>query len=337
MSKAIKETERNTPVARPAPRGRPWHRTVMHWVRRGHLYLGLFLLPWAVLYGVTGLLFNHPSLFADTPTTYFSRADVAGTPLETAPSPQEQAEAVLAALNAKKKPPTPFTLGAGEARYGTRDNFVITVKADTRNFFVVYDPKTASGTIRETTARAGADKAPFATGSAEPPRQRGMGMGGPMTHNHAGVRVEDSIIERIKTSVPMIMERKGFPGGEVTVTTSPDVKFPVEADGRLWTATYNPLTTSVSGKAGSDRSETSVRTFLLRLHLSRGYPGEVTTRWLWAVGVDAIALVLSFWGVSGLFMWWQIKATRITGLVVLALSAVAATTLGVRMYTVLSA
>jgi hypothetical protein len=81
----------------------------------------------------------------------------------------------------------------------------------------------------------------------------------------------------------------------------------------------------------------SARTFLLRLHLSRGYPGEVTTKWFWAVGVDAIALILCFWGVSGLFMWWQIKATRKAGLVVLALSAVAATALGIGMYAVLSA
>jgi hypothetical protein len=123
----------------------------------------------------------------------------------------------------------------------------------------------------------------------------------------------------------------------VTVTTSPDIKFPVEADGQVWTATYNPITTTVSGTAGPERSEMSARTFLLRLHLSRGYPGEVTTKWFWAVGVDAIALILCFWGVSGLFMWWQIKATRKAGLVVLALSAVAATALGIGMYAVLSA
>lgn len=38
------------------------------------------------------------------------------------------------------------------------------------------------------------------------------------------------------------------------------------------------------------------------------------------MGVDAIALTLCLWGVSGLFMWWQIKATRKPGLAVLAVS-----------------
>ena len=324
-------------IVKPASKGRPLTKRVMHLVRRTHLYVGLFLFPWAILYGLTGFLFNHPTVLADAPTTHFNRDDVAGTPLESAPTPQEQATAVLANLNDQQQPATPYTMAAGDAHYATRESFVATVKADSRTFFVVYDPKTASGTIRETTTRAVAEKAPFATATGDAPRQRGMGMGGPMKHNHSGVKVGDSIIERLKTAVPTIMERKGFLRGEVTVTTSPDIKFPVEADGQVWTATFNPITTNVSGTAGPERSELTARTFLLRLHLSRGYPGEVTTKWLWAVGVDAMALILCFWGVSGLLMWWQIKATRKAGLAVLALSAVAATALGVGMYAVLAA
>lgn len=320
-----------------ASKGRPLTKRIMHLVRRMHLYAGLFLFPWAILYGVTGFLFNHPTFFADAPITHFNRTDVVGTPLESAPSPREQAAAVLAALNERQKPAKPYRLAKGEAHYGTRETFVATVKADARTFFVVFDPKTASGIIRETTTRATVEKAPFATGAGDAPPQRGMGMMGPMKHNPAGVQIEDSIIDRIKSAVPMIMERKGFPKGEVTVTAAPDIKFPVEVDGQVWTATYNPLTTNVSGTAGPERSELSWRTFLLRLHLSRGYPGEVTTKWLWAVVVDAMALILCFWGVSGLFMWWQIKATRKAGLIVLALSAVAATALGIGMYAVLAA
>jgi hypothetical protein len=327
-------TTMDTPKLRPT--SRPLSRRIMHFVRRTHLYLGLFLFPWAILYGITGFLFNHPTIFADAPTTHFGRADVVGTPLESAPTPREQAIAVLAALNNQQKPATPYTLGDGNAHYGTRETFVATVKADARTFFVVYDPKTYSGIIRETTTRAVTEKAPFATASGEAPRQRGMGMMGPMKHNPAGVKIEDSMVDRIKAAVPIIMDRKGFPKGEVTVTNAPDIKFPVIAEGQLWTATYNPVTTNVSGTAGPEKSDLSARTFLLRLHLSRGYPGEVTTKWFWAVGVDAIALTLCFWGISGLFMWWQIKATHRAGLVVLALSAITATALGVGMYDMLA-
>ena len=86
-------------TAKPVPKGRPLSRRVMHLVRRTHLYVGLFLFPWAILYGLTGFLFNHPTVLADAPTTHFNRDDVAGTPLESAPTPREQATAVLANLN----------------------------------------------------------------------------------------------------------------------------------------------------------------------------------------------------------------------------------------------
>ena len=36
-------------VEKAAPHPRPLHKRVMHWVRRLHLYFGLFLFPWAIL------------------------------------------------------------------------------------------------------------------------------------------------------------------------------------------------------------------------------------------------------------------------------------------------
>ena len=332
--------ERLTPgvPASSQPRPKPVLRRVMQFVRRTHLYVGLFLFPWAILYGVTGFLFNHPTIMADAPTTSYVRSDLAGTALENLPPLGDQAAAVVAALNDQQQPVTPFRLADGTVRYATRDSFIATVKANQRSFFVTFDPKTASGVIRETTPKqAAADPAPFATGKTDAPRQRGMGMMGPMKHDHTGVKLSDSLTDRLKSAIPALLERKGFPAGDVTVTTAPDIRFPVEADGKVWTATFNPLTTSVTGAPGSETSDLSFRTFLLRMHLTRGYPGEVNTKWVWAVGVDAIALTLCFWGVSGLFMWWQIKATRKAGLIVLVVSAVLATALGFGMHGLLAA
>ncbi|WP_373649642.1 hypothetical protein [Schlesneria sp. DSM 10557] len=319
------------------PRPKPILRRVMQFVRRTHLYVGLLLFPWAILYGVTGFLFNHPTILADAPTMSYVRSDLAGTALEKLPPLPEQAVAIIAALNERHQPATPFRLADGAVRYATRDSFIATVKADQRSFFVTFDPRTASGVIRETTPRlAAADPAPFATGKGDAPRQRGMGMMGPMKQDHTGVKVSDSWTDRLKSAIPVLLKRKGFPAGDVTVTTAPDIKFPVEADAKIWTATFNPLTTSVSGVPGSESGDLSFRAFLLRMHLTRGYPGEMNTKWLWAVGVDAIALTLCFWGVSGLFMWWQIKTTRQAGLVALAVSTVLATALGFGMHGLLA-
>jgi hypothetical protein len=45
-----------------------------------------------------------------------------------------------------------------------------------------------------------------------------------------------------------------------------------------------------------------------------------------------MSIVLVFWGISGLFMWWQVKATRRTGFLILLLSFAAAAALGLGMH-----
>ena len=50
------ETQNERKGPRVAPR-------IIKFLRRIHLYAGLFLLPWVFLYGVTGAMFNHQELF----------------------------------------------------------------------------------------------------------------------------------------------------------------------------------------------------------------------------------------------------------------------------------
>jgi hypothetical protein len=47
--------------------------SVLHLVRRTHLYLGLFLLPWVIMYGVSSIPFNHNRTVE---TTFTRLADV---------------------------------------------------------------------------------------------------------------------------------------------------------------------------------------------------------------------------------------------------------------------
>lgn len=319
---------------------RPFSRRLLYGLRRTHMYLGLFLFPWALLYGITGFLFNHPTFFADALTVPYDRADLIGTALEAPPGPQQHAEAVVAALRERLPASPHLVLAEGSAHYGTREFFVITARAGERSFFVTYDPQTAGGIIRETTQPGQTENAPFRVGIAEPPRQRGMGMMGPMKPNPHGIHLPDSIVSRLKAGIPQLLTKKGLPlPDEVMITTAPDIKFSLDFGGELWTAIYNPLTGAVSGVRGRASSELSLRSFLLRMHLSRGYPAEWMSKpikFSWALGVDALSLALCFWGLSGLCMWWQIKAARRFGLLVLALSGFSAVILAVNMHRLLS-
>ncbi len=324
-----------TSEVEPAPTHRPLRKRVVHLLRRAHLYFGLLLFPWAILYGVTAFLFNHPTAFSDQPTVTFGADAVAGTPLETLPSAAEQAEAVVKLLNARQSPAAPYALGPGAVKY-SREFAFATVKVKDRTVNVLFDVKNGGGTIRVTPDKPKVEPptAPFAIGNAsrspsESPRPSQSG---------AGLLLENPLHERFKAAIPPLLERTGFPSGDVTVTSVPDLVFPIDVGGKTWTATYNPMTGAISGKPtdAEEKPELSVRRFLLRLHLAHGYPGEPNARWYWAAVVDAMAFVLCFWGLTGLVMWWQIKAARRAGAVVLVLSAVAATALGVAMHSAMT-
>lgn len=293
-----------------------------HLLRRAHLYLGLFLLPWAVMYGVTAFLFNHPAVAPDQPTVQFGREAVAGTLLEGVPSPREQAEQVMAKLNELHRPATPYSLGPGEAKY-SREFAFATATADGRTVSVLIDPRTGTGTVRSSPAKPKGEPAPFAHTPPPPPPA------GPWADP---IRLSPSLPDRMKAAVPVVLDRTGFPAENVVVTSVPDLVFPIEADGKTWTATYNATTGTVTGAPSEPPAGPTWRQYLLRLHTAHGYPGEPGARWGWAVVVDVMAVVLVFWGLSGLVMWWQVKATRLPGAVVLVLSAAVATAFGFAMH-----
>jgi len=317
-------------------RSRPLRKRIIHTIRRGHLYLGLFLLPWAALYGVTAFLFNHPTAFSEQSTTTFERSAILGTPMESPPSAEDWAAQVMAKLNEIQKPATAYTLLPG-AKFGGRDFAFATVKAEGQNINVLIDVKTSTGTVRSTPMPEPKPlvKAPFAIGNASEGRRPGPGGS---SLSETGIQLENPLTAMVRETVPVILERTGFPGGDVTVTSVPDLQFSMEVAGKTWNASYNFTNGSVSGvePESAPKPELGWRRFLTRLHTTHGYPGEANGRWFWAVIVDAMAFTMCFWSLSGLIMWWQIKATRKIGAVVLMLSTACAVALGFAMHAALT-
>src|SRR5687768_4458683 len=82
-------------------RSRGGSSRAMYWIRRIHLYSGLFMFPWVMLYGVTALLFNHAGLLPDRPGRTLTRNDFVGTPLEQMVDPAADARQTVDALNVK--------------------------------------------------------------------------------------------------------------------------------------------------------------------------------------------------------------------------------------------
>lgn len=312
---------------------------MMYWIRRLHMYVGLFLLPWALMYGVTAFLFNHPTAFSDAPMTYFGRDAVLGTGLESLPDPAEMAGQVIEELNARQKPGLSYKLvNPSQAKF-SREFAFANVKHDTGTSSILIDVVNGGGTIRANTDKPPQETPtpPFVrarrTRAAAPPGPDKLKQNNLNEKDDGPIILENPLQQRIKNAIPTILERTSTPPGAVTVTSVPDLVFQIEADGRGWTATYNPMTGNITGKpAESAGVPLAARQFLLRLHTAHGYPGTQDVRWYWAFVVDAVAAVFVFWGLSGILMWWQLKAARGLGLVLLILGLLTAGGMTLGMY-----
>lgn len=349
--------ETTAPAPAPRPKRRPLLKRAMHAVRRAHLYFGLFLLPWAVLYGITGFLFNHPTAFSDAPTTSFGTGELAGTPMESVPAPAEVATQVVAGLNARAKDGKTYTLVEPEKARWANTFASATVKTGDREVSVLFDLKNSGGTVRSSPLPPPAkveEPAPFAVGNSKGGGEKGGkgGKGGGRGEKGGGkgeargeavapdaIKLDPPLTDRVKAAVPVVLERTGFPSDGPVEARVPDLIFQISDGAKTWRATYSSAPGSVGGTPLDDApppGELSTRRFLTRMHLSHGYPGDANARWFWALIVDAMAFVMVFWGVSGVFMWWQLRATRKLGFLILVLSIVAATALGLGMHDTLA-
>lgn len=314
---------------------KPRNRRVAQILRRLHLYTGLLLFPWAVLYGITAILFNHPSLFSDAPMTLFGAEAFQGLPFENRPTADEIAREVVTRLNEKQNPTIPFEY-AGLAKWNREFAFA-TVQTEGQSINILVDVKFGNGTIRTQPPKPVQESttAPFAkaNGSTRPTKSENIARGTLERYLCA-----DPIHKLIQESIPELLQRLGYPNGKTVVTSVPDIQFLIRAEDQLWTATYNPMTGAISGVPAESVSAQpmSTRRFLLRLHTAHGYPSEANAKWYWAILVDGMGGVLCFWGISGLVMWWQLKSQRRLGFILLIVSGLVATCMGFGMHSALT-
>ncbi len=69
-------------------------------MRAGHLYTGLFLVPWMVVYAVSAFFLNHDTWFADSKPVWADQVDMTFVPDGTFPADSEaRARAIMNHLN----------------------------------------------------------------------------------------------------------------------------------------------------------------------------------------------------------------------------------------------
>jgi hypothetical protein len=306
------KTKSRTPLH---PKPNPYVKTFNHWVRRIHLYSGLLLLPWVFLYGVTGFLFNHPSFFASSDSTFFGPSETRGTPLEQIPTPAESAARLLTSINQTASPPYELVDDTAAYKSGLRATFTA---ENGRNMALTLDPHSLGGNVRP----FGAARTIEAEGKKEAPFEQKK------------LALEVSPKELLTEAVPKILANIGYTNTTKLKPEMPALTFKMRGGEETWLVTYNEGSGNLTGERvrESDAPTMPFRQFLLRLHLTHHYPSEFGIRWVYAVVVDVMSLTMLFWGVSGVIMWLQIKRTRVLGALLLLLALVSVAAIGPLMY-----
>ncbi|MEM9379435.1 MAG: hypothetical protein AAGB93_05740 [Planctomycetota bacterium] len=314
-------------------------------IRRVHLYSGLALVPWVLLYGVTAFLFNHPSIATDRVREHIEAPELEGTPFDGEVDAEELARLVAAAIAESMGDDEEEPEEGGE----DVETAVVEASASTG-----VGPNATAAPIELTPIDPRFVRDAFLEVRTETARYS-MGYDlakGDMSYSRRSIRPStESPLDRsrftpdgVKDVVPSEAWKDGardvvarftdedLEDASVSLRSGPVLQFEVEHEGKRHEVRYDVGRRSVSAEEIGEEEGMHWRSFLLRLHLAHTYPSDGGVRWIWAVLVDLMAFSMVSWAVSGLFMWWQIKRTRRIGKWLMVLSAAGATAIGIAMY-----
>lgn len=283
----------------------------MKLVRRTHMYTGLILLPWVLLFGASGVLFNHPTWLASAKIVHRSNPEIVKKTVGFAPpDPASFAAQVVACINngidGDELPK--FELVSPDKAWLTGSlSYTAATEAGQHTIWLNLHNGSARIKIRPKSNEELIERPSF-----------------------AGSKVDVKIpgLDGAERKLLKLLEQANInPSEEVKLRSrpSPQLLFQVRGrDGQLWNATCNLLNGRLDGRATEMGARLDLRSAITRLHQLHHYPDNLGARWLWTLAADATGLMLVFWGISGVIMWWQIKPTRLVGVSGLSIAAVIA-------------
>ena len=261
------------------------------------MYLGLFLAPWILVYGVSGLAFHHWSWFSDWPKEFLVKftPEQLRIPLPW-PEAERLAEDAVNRMNAGSE--SGYVLDRGSAQLDPRISIPLS-----------WEGGSGEGVIHVGEGAGGLRS--FRPDLA--PRRLAITL--PVIFDQAAA----SNLRRDATTL--------FRNLEPTLREIDDIRWPaltfmVQQRDQTLLATRDLGNGVVSLR---QLPGPRVPNFLTSLHKSHwNFATGPWIRTLWATLSDCVAFALIFWSVTGLIMWWQLKPSRAFGRIVLVVSIVLA-------------
>ncbi len=287
------------PIKIQRPKKRNPRNRILKFVRRAHMYTGLLLLPWVMLFGISGVLFNHPEWFGPVKVlSQISHRELAEKYSVALPDAEKIADEVLAKINA---------LDESKRFIRPRGGSAVIEGA------IMYEARTPSGPASAVISPNGHGAsvkrpAPTADGSREKPDFHG-----------ARFEVAEYNATAFETAAQNLFKSAGIEGVapvEANPRGAAEVRFQIETPdtGKRWNVIYGLVTGEVAARAADAPSGVTPHTFVTRLHKTHHYPDRIGARWFWTLLADATGFTMVFWGISGAVMWWQIKPSRLIGI-----------------------
>ncbi len=273
---------------RPAPpsvaRRRKWlSPKTVKLIRRIHLYLGLALVPWVLLYGATAVLFNHGDWFTQRHYRAVDPIEVTGVP-----TPEHLAKSAVTTLAVDGLELVPDT-----ARFVGSLSFRGQSETHRARLTVAHDG--AGGMLR-----------------MGPTAAKGPKWAGGLSDWKG---IPEPIEADLKKNALAAANAQGAKLGSLKLRRYPSVRFQVRDQGTIRTV---ELEMDGEMEVSDGEGVAPLRNRLMRLHTLHGRPGYSGSRWWWSFIVDIMGIAMILWGFAGLIMWWTIRPTRRTGGLALA-------------------
>ena len=246
-------------------------------IRRVHLYLGLTLIPWLLLYGVTALLFNHGMWMTNREDLPIPSSDPI---LVSAQSAAQDVATQLKEQGLELVPNSAQWIGSITLK-GTMEGSSVRIRVD---------PEGQGGLM---VTRPDDSPQPEWTNTFE---------NWLVVDEQQEAQITDNIHQMIQEIKPDVTS--------VSLSRYPKLRFQVHKNSEVFTV-------DVRHNSGISVEQTeapqTVRTRMLRLHTMHGDPGYTGAKWLWVKIVDIMGIAMIIWGLSGIIMWWTIRPTRRQG------------------------
>ncbi len=272
-------------------------------IRRIHLYSGIFLLPWVLMYGITGAMFNHLGLFPRMQIQPVDAQMSSATEMNEFPDANQLASRVVDAIQ-KDVDSARIKLSRNAHAEFTND-LSFEVKQNGLQHVVDIDPVTHNSWI-----------------GTMPKNDEDPELLLPAIRN---VKLSPDPQDTAKNAATSLLNSAGLlKGKEPQPFGWTKLNFLATVDDQPTRITYVLKDGHVDINRFTGENGMPLRHFFLRMHTSHGQSPTWNGRSFWSLAVDTMAIAMVFWGVSGIIMWWQIKRTRWIGAIIIALSLLTA-------------